>query len=59
MSMVFGPTDTGSYNLFHVEDGAFVLEGNLSLANLKKLNRELTKVIAKAEKQQAKLKAMR
>jgi hypothetical protein len=48
--MIHGPTFSGNYNLLHVKQGAFVLEGNLPLEDLKKLHKELGTVIAKAEK---------
>jgi hypothetical protein len=54
--MIHGPTYTGNWNLLHVEDGAFVLQGNMNLNGLKKLHKELGTVIAREERKLLKSK---
>ena len=38
-------TDSGNYNLFGTEDGAFILQGNLTLAQLMELKKEVDSAI--------------
>jgi len=41
-------TDSGTYNIFGVEDGAFTLQGNLTLSQLKELKAEVDSAIKTA-----------
>ncbi|HVI77690.1 MAG TPA: hypothetical protein VM715_05910 [Candidatus Acidoferrum sp.] len=47
MSISFhGPTAVnGSYNLIGIEDGAFFLQGNLTKAQIKELDKEIKKLV--------------
>lgn len=44
---IHGPTSNGGYNVIGIEDGAFILQGNLTKAQLRELAKEIRETLKK------------
>lgn len=52
-----GPTFSGRYNLFGLDEGGFTLQGGLTVPELRVLHRKIGTVLAREDRRKAKAKA--